>query len=329
MLTTCFLLVSCNDDDDVQKDDAVQKGVIVLFSPNGLGDLGYNDLIMRGTQLVHKERTDCTIQFRSPQTMDEAETVFTEWLERRLSVESGEKSLLVLASVEYLKMVQRELAARRGDMTNKAILLFETDETLPYSQVYTFKINMYGASYLAGITAAALGMETPIVMLGSATDVPVRTASDGFADGYCELTGKTVPVDAFANDWTGYAMSGKAYEMMAEISASHDFVFPLAGGTNLGIYRYLREHPEGPYVAGMDADQSPFCNNIVGCVIKHIDRLVADGMRQWLDHPEEEAKHMEYGLESGYVEWQLSNMFSQFQLYIDKYKAKAIEREKK
>lgn len=320
MCAVSLVLAACKPVSETPQTQA-QKLVIALFSPGGLGDRGYNDQILYGLQTVHKERTDCAMLLESPETIEEAERIFSDWLVRK---SSGIPCLFILASVEYEEMAIRVLEQQKADMTNKAILLFETDTVLPYPQVYTFRINMYGAAYLAGITAAAMDMQTPLVMLGSESDRAIRYASDGFIDGYHGQTDRTADLDFFAPDWHGFAMSQAAYERMPELSAEHDFIFPVAGGTNLGIYRYLREHPDGPYVAGMDIDQSPFCNNIVGCLIKHIDLLVEDGVRGWLDAPLGSQMHMTFGLESGYVDWQLSERFREYAPIVEQYRAEAI-----
>lgn len=323
MLIGIFLLTACEQSPESQPQ---QKLVIALFSPGGLGDRGYNDQILYGLQSVHKQRTDCAMLLESPETMEDAELIFHSWLERQ---STGIPCLFILASAEYEAMAQRVLSTcSDAMMQNKTILLFETDTEFPYERVYTFRINMYGASYLAGTMAAVMGMQSPIIMLGSAIDVPIHAAADGFMDGYYAESGNLAALDAFAYDWTGYAMSEHAYEIMPILSNEYDFIYPVAGGTNLGVYRYLREHPDGPYVAGMDIDQSPFSNNIVGSLIKHIDQLVIDGVNGWLDHPLSNTKHTVFGLESGYVDWQIADRYMRYTPAVEAARTAAIECEK-
>lgn len=325
MCLAVLVFAACSSDDDAS-DTSQEKLVIVLFSPGGLGDRGYNDQILTGLQRVHKERTDCSMLFESPQSMEEAEELFSAWLERK---SDGRKSLFVLASAEYEDMAQRLLNDKHADMNNKAVLLFETGTQFSQPHVYTFRLNMYGASYLAGVTAAEMGCASPLVMLGSASDAAVRLSADGFMAGYHDQTGREAQLDFFANDWTGYNMSQRAYEMMPDLCRNHDFIYPVAGGTNLGVYRYLREHPEEACTAGMDIDQSAFSNNITGSLVKHIDRLITEGVSAWLDNPLNNMKHVELGLESGYVDWVLSARFSQYAPAVERCRAKAIEKEKK
>lgn len=327
LFVICAMFTSCSDGDEGEPTpQEQQKLVIAMFSPGGLGDRGYNDLVLYGLQTVHKEHPECAMLFESPHTMEDAERIFTQWLDTQ---SSGIPCMFILASAEYEEMAQRVLAGRRGDMTNKAILLYETDTEFPYPQVYTFKINMYGASYMAGACVAEMGLQSPLIMLGSSCDMETRSAADGFIDGYRETTGREAELGFFADDWSGYIMSQHAYEMMPELSRGHDFIFPVAGGTNLGIYRYLRDHPDGPLVAGMDIDQSPFSNNIVGSLVKHIDRLVIDGITAWLDNPVNDRQHVEFGLESGYIDWQLSDRYTQYAPIVEENRKIAIDREHK
>lgn len=320
-----LLLLSCGAEDSTPAEPK-EKLVIALFSPGGLGDRGYCDQILVGLQRVYKERADCAMLFESPQSMEEAEEVFSKWL---ATPSDGRESLFVLASAEYEAMAHRLLDNPTTDMNHKAILLFETSTRFAEPHVYTFRLSMYGASYLAGVTAAVMGCTQPLVMLGSAEDAVIRVSYDGFDDGYYDQTGQHADLGFFADDQTGYSVSQRAYEMMFDLSRSHDFIYPVAGGTNLGVYRYLREHPEGPYTAGMDIDQSAFASNITGSLIKHIDRLIAESIKSWLDHPLNDLTHMEFGLESGYVDWELAPDYCQYAPEVEKYRAKSIECENK
>lgn len=323
---TNLAVVSCGDDEGRETEPLTeQKLVIALFSPGGLGDRGYNDQILTGLQRVHINREDCAMLFSSPQSMDDAEKIFADWLD---TPSSGMPCLFILASVEYEAMANRLLTERQGEFgENKSILLFETQQSSSFPAVYTFKIEMYGASYLAGITAAVMGKVTPMSLLGSASDREIRTASDGFADGYRALTGNDADLDWLSEDWHGYTMSQEAYERMADLAARYDFIFPVAGGSNLGIYRYLRDHTDGPHVAGMDIDQSPFSNQIVGSVVKHIDRLVEDGVTAWLNAPTHEDAHWDFGLKSGYIDWQLSSRYADLLPVVEQHRKEAEEME--
>ena len=316
-----FLLVSCDKEEDLVVLN--KQKVIVIFSTNGLGDMSYNDQILRGLQSVRQERGDLEMLFYSPQSEEEVESIFTEWLE----TPAGETpELFVLASSDYEGLAERCLTDTDADMQNKDILLFESNNTqnLP---IHHFRISMYGASYLAGITAARCTAMPALVVLGNGNDKPIGYAADGFKDGYRTATGQEAQVTALADDWTGFAAAGKAYRNMTEWGKTYGFIFPVAGGSNIGIYRYIRELPEGLFTAGMDVDQSSLCSKITGSVVKHIDLLISDYITQWLDKhtlPEQTL----YGLESGYVDWALSdNYYDTLHTLVEQYRNEAITKE--
>ena len=109
-------------------------------------------------------------------------------------------------------------------------------------------------------------------------------------------------MEYLADDWTGYVSASLAYRKMSDWAVTYDFIFPVAGGSNAGIYRYSREFEVSPYLAGMDIDQSSLSNRITGSVIKHIDQLIYRYLTEWVvtgDMPENQL----YGLESGYADW--------------------------
>ena len=74
-------------------------------------------------------------------------------------------------------------------------------------------------------------------------------------------------MEYLADDWTGYVSASLAYRKMSDWAVDYDFIFPVAGGSNAGIYRYSREFEVSPYLAGMDIDQSSLSNRITGSVI--------------------------------------------------------------
>lgn len=300
-LVFCLLagaLGACSSSEEPPAPEAPTPQIIVLFSPGGLGDMSYNDCILQGVQNFKKENPSVDVFLSSPNTLEEVERIFTDWLKRP---ESNIPVLFVLASSDYEYLVDTYI----GEYTltpNKRLLLFETLKQYDDEKIYTFQVSMYGASYLAGVCARFVEEEKPsLVLLGSSTDVPIRSASDGFTAGY----GKLCDIESLADDWTGYVMPSYTYRQMSRWAADYGFIFPVAGGSNTGIYRYSREFADCPYLAGMDVDQSDFSPKITGSVVKRFDRLVHEYFNQWLSEgtmPESQI----YGLESGYVDWVIS-----------------------
>lgn len=296
------LLCSCSKYEPVH-DPVTGKQVRVMFSPGGIGDMGYNDLILAGFQRLRKDRGDVGMVFLMPDSLPQARRILTGWLD---GAGTGKDELFVLASSDYESMLSEVLEARGGaglsDNRQKQILLMESSnpDSLP---VHTLRISIYGASYLAGISAAEeCGSSPALVMAANPHDKPVLSAVEGFIDGWTSACDSRIDTVCMATDWTGFIKYEEAYSSMGEWSKKYGFVFPVAGGTNNGIYKYLRENPSRMKTAGMDVDQSYLCSDIIGSVLKHIDRLVYDTVSEWIDTGDIQAKPCS-GLADGYSEW--------------------------
>lgn len=295
--------------------------VVFLFSPGGLGDMSYNDRILEGVQTFKMAHPDIDVYLYSPESLEEAERIYTDWLKRP---GSNIPVLFTLASSDYEPMVDRWLDSY--ELTpNKSILLFESNRTYAGSQIHTFQISMYGASYLAGITArecsAAKGS---LVILANPADSPISFARAGFIAGF----GSECDTEYLADDWTGYVAASQTYRRMSEWSENYGFIFPVAGGSNAGIYRYSRENPDSPLLAGMDIDQSSLSNRITGSVIKNIDRLIYEYLEEWLESGTMPSRVL-YGLDSGYVDWLLAPRYAErFGYAVESARPAAIERER-
>lgn len=312
-------LSSCSHADDLEPESPAPQ-IVFLFSPGGLGDMSYNDRILEGVQRFKMEHGEVDTYVYSPASIDEAEKIFSDWLERP---ESNIPVLFVLGSSDYEPMAEANLA-ERVLTPNKNILLFESQKQYRDENIHSFQISMFGASYLAGVCARHCSEKTPLVLLANNTDSPINIAKDGFQAGF----GNVCDVEYLAEDWTGYVSASLAYRKMNDWSADYNFIFPVAGGSNAGIYRFSREFEESPFLAGMDIDQSSLSNRIIGSVIKHIDRLIYEYLSEWTatgTMPD----NMFYGLESGYVDWVLSPRYeSVFSGNVKEKRQEAIKFEK-
>ena len=324
LLTLTLFLLACNAKEE-QGVETPNAQLVVLFSPYGLGDMGYYDNILIGLQTVRKERGEMESYFYTPENMEEAERIFSDWLSAETN---GQLSLFVLTTHDYEELASKCLQDMHQLPEGKSVLLFESrnPDGLPVSY---FQISMYGASYLAGVTAANCTLGQPLIVLGNSNDASVWHAADGFEDGYISQTdAETVAVQALADDWSGYAKASETYQVMNEWTKNYGFIYSVAGGSNAGIYRYLREYPHGIYTAGMDTDQSALCSQIVGSMVKRIDLLIEDFIIQWLDTGTMPEQTM-YGLESGYVDWVLAPSYKDaFQKIVKKERDTAIQKEK-
>lgn len=291
------ILAACSrDEPSYPEGEGPVPQVVFLFSPGGLGDMSYNDCILEGLQRFRKNHPEVDVFMSSPASMEVAERIFTDWLKRP---GSDIPVVFVLASSDYEVLADRYVADWPL-APNKRLLLFESMREYPDPGVTTFQISMYGASYIAGRVAREFAADRrSLVLIGSSSDGPVTAARDGFIDG---LGTEEYDVEYLADDWTGFVMADATYRFMSRWSAAYGFIFPVAGGSNAGIYRYTREFADAPYLAGMDIDQSGLSSKITGSVVKRLDVLVEDYLSQWLLTGEMPSARL-YGLESGYADW--------------------------
>lgn len=335
-MTAALALVVSGCASDVEEPDPTpsQKPapqIVVMYGPGGLGDRGYMDCILSGVQNFKKDHhAGVDLYQYTPGSEDAAGRLLDEWLSLP---ESNVPALFVAASNEYGPVLSNALAKQQLT-PNKRILYFESDDDM-HLPVTTFRMSMYGASYLAGITAGECmkphdentEAKNALILLAYPGDKTIENAAEGFSAGFATAgSGARTFTEYLADDWTGYVSAQYAYQRMSDWSDKYAFVFPVAGGSNQGIYRFTREYPDSPLTAGMDVDQSGLSRNITGSVIKHIDKVIYDYLETWLttgELPESEA----FGLKSGYTDWLLSPHFAQFQPIVDAARNEAIRKE--
>ena len=283
-----------------------RREVLVLFSPNGLGDNGYNDQVLRGVvRYANSDKgADVEVDYYNPMSLDDGVRIIDEW--RDTTFEEG-NCLLVLASAVYKDSLTSRLQKRPLDTLHRKVLIFETDKVaLP--GVSTFSLSMYGTAYIAGAVAKEMH-STPLIALTNPTDKSINVAADGFREGYAAYGDDKIDAVYLSDADEGYAMADSVYRLMYDWGMRYNFIFPVMGGSNMGVFRYMREYPCDLYTVGTDVDQSHLCNQMVGSMVKHIDRVVEEYLTRWAAG-EELPKHMVYGLESDYVDWVPSYNFN-------------------
>lgn len=298
-----LLFASCSDDDTpLVADEAERWEVMALFPESGLGDQGYNDNTLRGMEEAAKERTDISLTYFTPEEGEDVGEFFRALLYYELKENSH--LLLVLAGSEYRDLARSLMAdtSRYPDMDRKRVLLFESEAV--EEPVYTFRILFDRASYQLGQLAAGRAAQAA-VLLGNSADPNIGKAAQGFAEGFKAAGSEEPEVHALADTPAGFAMPGEAYSYAAKWADAHadarTFIYPLAGGSNQGVYRYTREYADRLWTAGVDVDQSRFSKAIIASVVKHTDRIVRQFLVDWRDG-KELSKHTDYDVESGMIE---------------------------
>lgn len=331
LLVVAFLMAfaSCSDDSTFSE-KRVEAQITVVTSISGLGDNGYNDEILAGVMEVANSK-DVEVSLVHPSTMDEAKEVFNNWKQTATT----EPKLLVLASRDYEDLARTD---GTGLDAKHNVFLFESDgEGMP-SGVKTFDISRFGVSYLAGCMAQE--SQVAYILMAMQGDNTLEEAAQGFTDGYKAHSTKGLLLTSYLSETTaGFSMSDSAYHWASGKELS--FIYPLAGGSNNGIYKYTREVLfTGLLVAGMDIDCSAYSIRVPFSVIIDIKKATADYLSAWIEGEELPDKRT-FMLKDGIADIKMNDTFMKYidiwedyyeaenywQNMYNQYKDEAIEKE--
>ena len=279
--------------------------VEVVLSPEGVGDQGYNDKILRGLQQA-AAKYGFTLALHIPEAKELGIKIYADWLDTPLN-EDCERSLFVFSGSEYEYLLE-DLTL--PDDIRKDVLMFETEREV--EGIYTFFVGCYAASYLAGATCVldTEGEEQKaLVIAANPHDRQVRRAVEGYRDGYLAAGGNECDVHYLSEEPDGgYRMQDEAYRFCMENDGNYMYYFSTAGASNKGVYRFSREHSN--LAVGMDDDMGFFSSMITMSVVKHMDKVVVDVLGDLLNN-RELPYHQKFTYPSGYEELVYSAEFTE------------------
>lgn len=294
-----LLLLSVASCDKEEKLPVSIPTVRVLFSMSGLGDMSYNDNILRGILQAQQEYY-FQLEYISPKDIVEAEQILLKWLKS----DNPGYYFNIIADSGYEELT-RKLMPPQGAHN---YLMFDTrskDFTIP-----VFHTTGYGVSFLAGVAAyQQVKAETAAYMGGCTGESYIEECFDGFRDGYLYAGGKEVVRADLSNTPHGFSMPKKAYNMADSLYAVYPFIYAMAGSSNNGIYQYLREHSKKTvYTAGVDTDQSAYSDKIIGSMIKDLGICVKNYIISWLNG-ESLPMCENYTLKSGFLYFKIAELY--------------------
>lgn len=292
-----LLNAACSDKDDPSLPEP-EFIVRLLIAPSGLGDLSYNDNILRGVLEEQKEHS-FQLEYAVPEDKKEAEQILRRWQ----ADGDSPHHFTILAASGYEGLARRCLSS----VSTRNYLLFDTRaDDLPIS---TFHFTGYGVSFLAGIAAyTQTKAEKAVYLGGQQHETYIEDCYYGFRDGYLYAGGKEVVETYLSTAEGGFAMPHRAYEMADSLYRLYPFIYAMAGKSNTGIYHYLRENPGNGYTAGVDTDQSMYSDRIIGSMIKDIGGCIRRYIAMWMNGEELPARKF-YTLESGYTSFQIADTY--------------------
>lgn len=299
-----FLCTACTKQGGTEELPSKRYEVDVLFSSSGLGDSGYNDIILYGIQqasVLH----GLNLTMHLTDSISLGWTMYQQWLADGDSEDT--LRMFIFAGNDYEAQLRQSPPEA---MEGKRVVLFETDSHIP--NVYTFGLETYGAAYYIGVMAGEI-VYSAGVLAANPVDPNLKHCIDGFRDGYTQGN----PMADFAVHYLaeeqgmGYDMVDRAYRMSFELFQHHSFVFPLAGNSNMGVWRNMREYPGRIYSAGIDGDMSRFSHQIIASLVKRLDLAIEELIAAWL-YGELANENVRYGLDTEFVEVAVASEYKEF-----------------
>ncbi|MDE6577975.1 MAG: BMP family ABC transporter substrate-binding protein [Muribaculaceae bacterium] len=243
---------------------------------SGGGDIGYTDQIIDGL-MQFNNLFKISLSIKNPSDMDEVGATILDWYTS--SQKSNNKSVLVLGDYMYEECLNN-LNLHLSDSQN--IIIVDTPLSKNRQKgVYSFFISRYGISYLAGLMAGNSDQANIIAACQGIKSIDESVA--GFSAGYKQASGKEAGIVYLDSDYKGFSSSQKAYECAKDLDGS--FIYPLAGGSNNGVFRYTRENPfTTMLVAGMDTDCSVLSTRVPFSVIIPIAHALTSVLTDWYEN---------------------------------------------
>ncbi len=272
--------------------------ITLVTSFQGSGDLGYNDLIFDGVCNA-ASATGATLSVIRPTSTDDVRRELKQWITEGDTSSTGLIRVLVFSSMDYAVALQ----GLDTPDSNHLILVVDGDEEQLPAWCRAVSFDRYGASYLAGCMAGEC--PCPVIMAARAGDPVLQRAIDGFSDGYTGVnaynSSSAPQLKYLADDYSGFASADKAYRFCSSLPEGA-FVFPLAGGSDSGVYKYIREHDfTNILAAGMDVDCSGMAPRIPFSLTVRVDKAIEKILTAVMHNDMTLLPSAPYDLESGYV----------------------------
>lgn len=282
--------------------------VTVIYDAGALGDNSYNDLIYEGVERTAQELGLRTMQ-QSPRTYDEGLQYLELMFRQMETANDSVRRLFIVTSPGYDDFIRKN-NKRLAANPNADLLYLETHKPLE-GKGSTLFITYYGAMYEGGRIAAATEQSCTI-LLGANRKTPsiyeaLQGYSDGFEAGLLLLTEKEASKNHLASAYLdetgegGFSVADTtALRLLRQWSNEEiSTLVPVCGGASNTFARMISSIREEITFIGIDTYYDSYFSPY--SVVKHIDRALAQTIRQWLTNGTM-PKHQSLGLKEGYTE---------------------------
>lgn len=333
LLAVCLTACSGDDNEPEPLVEKARPSVTCIFSTNGLGDLTYNDDLMAGVMRFANQHGDSVdVETFVPSGTDRAKGIIDAWL-AKAEKPAATPRLLVLASSEFEELLAN---AKPTLAEGNTVILLETRRRDWPDRVVTANISLYGVAYQAAsallekshteqstlnVVRACPGMDKLEEGVSGIVDA---AAAQGLSD--------KVRVDDLSEGYEGFNMQDDAYRLTMKYFhlGMLPSIFPLCGGSALGIYKYISSGVVFRTV-GMDVDCGTLGYNVSFSIVRQTGRLLYEMMERWRKG-ESQPTHVSFGLGSGYtfiVNNTVIPSYTDWKKVTDKYYDEALEKEKR
>lgn len=281
--------------------------VTVVYDANALGDHSYNDLIYEGVERVAQELGLRTIQ-QSPSTYEEGLQYLELMFSQMEAAQDSVRRLFVVTSPGYDEFIRKN--NHRLESNPNADLLYLETRTPLEGKGSTLFLSYYGAMYEGGRILSALE-EAHGLLIGANHQTPAVTdAMQGFTDGYEAglklLTEHQISLCHLSSTYLdetgaeGFSVSDTvAMRLLRQWLKDTDLLIPVCGGASKTFLRLIGSSFWGGNIIGIDVFHDSYYSPY--SIVKHIDRAVAQSIRQWINDGAM-PKHQLLGIKEGYTE---------------------------
>ena len=315
VVTMTGVLVACTKDGDTiyvsdpnEEQASTAPLVTVIYDANALGDNSYNDLIYEGVERAALELGLRTMQ-QSPRTYDEGLQYLELMFQQMETAQDSVRRLFIVTSPGYDDFIRQN--NKRLEANPYADLLYLETRTPLEGKGSTLFLTYYGAMYEGGRIEAATE-RTSALLVGANRQTPAITEAlqgyrDGFEAGLKLLTEKQASQNHLASTYLDE--TGKSGFSVADTTALRllrqwrnadiSTVVPVCGGASNTFTRMINSTLEDMDIVGIDTYSDIYFSSY--SIVKHIDRAIAQCIRQWLNDGMM-PKHQTLGLADGYTE---------------------------
>lgn len=318
-------LFACSGEDTSSSllSEEEEKTVCLLFSPNGLGDASYNDQILSTVSRYTFARDGIDLDYFSPKSLEEGEAYFNQWLE---AASDKTHSVMVLTDNAYESLLDKY----KEYINPERHCILQLDSRRNDLPAHTLYIRYYGVCYWAArMQVTFTGTEAQSAILkANNRNIVLNEMETGLRQGVEDAGGSVGFCWTLDSDGNGgFDLPQTAYWLVGEMPASVSTVYAIAGGSNMGVYRFTREFPGIFLVPGIDTDQSGLSSDVPFSLLKHIDRLLLEYIVRWDNGEPQPASPYVVGLAEGYTDLVISEEYCAWYADYLKFKETAIEKE--